>query len=86
MLSQSSRIPKAFADSGKLKVPQKGSREWEGLASPDLWDAVCFAFLENVQYIVSENKYEDSVKNSVNNVKNYAEDLFADLWALGKNQ
>lgn len=79
MLSQSSRIPKAFADSGKLKVPQKGSREWEGLASPDLWDSVCFAFLENVQYIVSENKYEDSVKNSVNNVKNYAEDLFADL-------
>jgi hypothetical protein len=79
MLSQSSRIPKAFADSGKLKVPPKGSREWEGLASPDLWDSVCFAFLENVQYIVSENDYANSVKNSVNNVKNYAEDLFADL-------
>jgi hypothetical protein len=65
MLSQSSRIPKAFADSGKIKVPPKGSCEWEGLASPDLWDAVCFAFLENVQYIVSENDYANSVKNSV---------------------
>jgi len=51
MLAQSSRIPKTFTDKGRLKVPPKGSAEWEGLNSPDLWDAVCFAFLESVDYV-----------------------------------
>ena len=77
MVGQSSRIPKTFADSGKMKVPSKGTREWEGLASPDLWDAVCFAFLENVQYIVSENNYD--AKNSVTKVTSFADDFFASV-------
>jgi len=51
VLAQSSRIPKTFTDKGRLKVPPKGSAEWEGLHSPDIWDAVCFAFLEGVDYV-----------------------------------
>jgi hypothetical protein len=77
MVGQSSRIPKTFADSGRMKVPSKGTREWEGLASPDLWDAVCFAFLDNVQYIVSENNYD--AKNSVTKVTSFADDFFASV-------
>ena|SRR5665648_986561 len=53
MLDQSSRIPKTFTDKGRIKVPPKGATEWDGMSSPDLWDAVCFAFLEDVSYIVS---------------------------------
>jgi len=53
LIAQSSRIPKAFTEKGRLKIPQKGAKEWEGLASPDLWDAICFAFLENVNYAPS---------------------------------
>lgn len=56
MLDQSSRIPKTFTDKGRIRVPPKGSAEWEGLGSPDLWDAVCFAFLEGVSYIPSDTK------------------------------
>src|SRR6185369_10268478 len=51
LLGQSSRIPKTFNEKGKIKVPAKGSSEWEGLGSPDLWDAICFAFLEDAQHI-----------------------------------
>ena len=55
MLAQSSRIPKDFTEKGRIKVPPKGSKEWDGLGSPDLWDAVCFAFLENTQYIPADD-------------------------------
>lgn len=55
MLKQSSSIPKLFNDKSKIKVPPKGSYEWDGLGSPDLWDAVCFAFLENVVYVPVEH-------------------------------
>ena len=54
MLDQSSRIPKAFTEKGRIRVPPKGSAEWEGLGSPDLWDAVCFSFIEDVGYMVCE--------------------------------
>ena len=54
IINQSSRIPKTFTDKARIRVPPKHSTEWEGLPSPDLWDAICFAFLENVSYIVNE--------------------------------
>ncbi len=62
MLSQSSRIPKEFTDGAKIKVPSKGTSAWDGLGSPDLWDAVCFAFLENVEYMASEQDFKKSDK------------------------
>ena len=54
VLAQSSRIPKTFTDKGRIRVPPKHTAEWEGMGSPDLWDAICFAFLENVTYIAAE--------------------------------
>lgn len=63
MLAQSSRIPKVFSDKGRIKVPQKGGTEWEGLGSPDLWDAVCFAFLEDANYIVASDKTSISTES-----------------------
>lgn len=60
MVGQSSRIPKTFTEKGRIRVPPKGATEWDGLASPDLWDAVCFAFLENANYIVSESDFSQS--------------------------
>jgi len=80
MLAQSSRIPKAFTDKGRIKVPPKGSKEWEGLGSPDLWDAVCFAFLENANYMVSElSRWGDGIDDA-ENTKAKAEELFGDLF------
>lgn len=57
ILTQSSRIPKAFTDKGRIKVPPKGSAEWDGMGSPDLWDAICFAFLENVSYTAIDRSH-----------------------------
>ena len=45
LLNQSSRIPKSFTDKGRIRVPPKGSVEWDGLSSPDLLDAICYVFL-----------------------------------------
>jgi hypothetical protein len=60
VLSQSSRIPKAWTSNARIKVPEKGGKEWEGLGSPDIWDAVCFAFLEGLTYIPSDERYDQS--------------------------
>jgi len=51
VIDQSSRIPRAFTDRALIKVPPKGSSEWDGMGSPDLWDAICFAFLEGLDYM-----------------------------------
>lgn len=64
MLDQSSRIPKRFSGNrSKMVVPPKGSPEWKGLKSPDLWDAVCFAFLENAEYMPADKSTKGIVKN-----------------------
>jgi hypothetical protein len=78
MIDQSSRIPKTFTDKARIRVPPKHGKEWDGLGSPDLWDAVCFAFMEGVQYIVSES---NSVNNSdaASNAKAAADDMFSDV-------
>ena len=78
MLDQSARIPKAFTDKGRIRVPAKGSTEWDGLGSPDLWDAVCFAFLESANYIVADGPVGHAV-NSAQAVVARADELFADV-------
>lgn len=78
MVSQSSRIPKTFTDKARIRVPPKHSTEWEGMASPDLWDAVCFAFLENVSYIVNEDK-KDPAESLEASVSKKADDFFGGL-------
>jgi len=75
--AQSSRIPKTFTDKGRLRVPPKHGTEWGGMASPDLWDAICFAFIENVAYIpVSGSETAD--RGVAEAVESEADDLFAD--------
>lgn len=78
MLSQSSRIPKTFTDKGKIRVPQKHGREWEGMASPDLWDAVCFAFLEGLIYTASQADDANS-RGLGDTLESEVGDMFADL-------
>jgi hypothetical protein len=54
MLDQSSRIPKGWTAKGQIRVPEKGGTEWDGMGSPDLWDAICFAFLEGLTYVARD--------------------------------
>lgn len=78
LLAQSSRIPKSFTDKGRIRVPPKHSPEWEGMGSPDLWDAICFAFLENVSYIATE-KDLDSVDDVAKSLEEEAAAAFDDI-------
>lgn len=54
LLDQGSRIPYHFNDKAQYVIESKRSKEWEGLPSPDIWDAISFAFLEEVHYITSD--------------------------------
>lgn len=79
MLDQSSRIPKTFTDKARIRVPPKGSTEWDGLGSPDLWDAVCFAFLEDVQYMVAGGDDYCEGESLPESVAARADEMFADV-------
>lgn len=79
MLNQSSRIPKDFTDKGRIRVPPKGSAEWDGLGSPDLWDAVTFAFLDNLSYMVCEGGAGAGSGGVVAGVLAEVEDMFSDV-------
>jgi hypothetical protein len=82
LIGQASRIPKTFTDKGRIKVPPKGSTEWEGLGSPDLFDAICFAFLENAAYIVADGETRGGHRESAaDKLKAAADDAFSDLAA-----
>lgn len=54
LLDQGSRIPYHFNDKAQYVIESKRSPEWEGLPSPDIWDALSFAFLEDAQYMTSD--------------------------------
>ena len=79
MLDQSSRIPKTFTDKGRIRVPPKGSTEWDGMGSPDLWDAVCFAFLEDANYIVSDGSGVGNANHAAASALAKADELFGDV-------
>jgi len=79
MLDQSSRIPKTFTDKGRIRVPPKGSSEWDGMGSPDLWDAVCFAFLEDVNYIVADGNSGANRNSAAVSALAKADQLFGDV-------
>lgn len=79
LLNQSSRIPKNFTDKGRIRVPPKGSVEWDGLSSPDLWDSICFAFLEDANYYMVCEGGVKSADGLVESAMARAESLFADV-------
>jgi hypothetical protein len=79
MVAQSSGIPKDHSGNFRLKIPEKGSPAWEGRGSPDLWDMVCFFFLENVHYMVADKTGAVNTESAAEQAQAAAADLFADL-------
>jgi hypothetical protein len=65
LLDQGSRIPYHFNDKAQYVIESKRSKEWEGLPSPDIWDALSFAFLEDCSYVMSEAEAGDAVRATV---------------------
>ncbi|MEY2875868.1 MAG: hypothetical protein RLZZ373_3239 [Pseudomonadota bacterium] len=48
------RVPYRFDDRARYRIESKGSAEWEGIPSPDMFDGVSFGFLEGVIPTVSD--------------------------------
>lgn len=66
-LNQASRIPYGFTDTGtaRYQIAKKEDMRKKGIKSPDLADAMSFAFLDGVYYNVSEAAFDisGSLKN-----------------------
>lgn len=59
MIDQGSRIPYHFDEKARYHImPKEQMKEIEGLQSPDVWDAVCMAFLEDAVYTPAERSGE----------------------------
>lgn len=67
-LMQASRIPYSFTDTGsaRYQIASKADMRKKGIKSPDIADAMSFAFLDNVYYNVSDN--ENAIKNDDDNL------------------
>jgi hypothetical protein len=68
LLDQASRIPYHIDEKGRWHIMPKEKMKEEGIPSPDLWDTVCMAFLENASYMVADDKAGNSdVRNAAVN-------------------
>jgi hypothetical protein len=67
LLDQGSRIPYHFDDKARYVIESKGSKAWEGLPSPDMYDCLSFGFLESASFIVSDSAghHQSPVKEKV---------------------
>ena len=54
LLQQGSRIPYTFDEKARYKIMDKQTMLKDGIRSPDMWDALSFAFLEGAYYTISE--------------------------------
>lgn len=80
IIDEGTRLPYHFAEAGGLryKIESKEEMRKEGIHSPDIIDAMSFAFLENASYMVSDETREEGRTFTEAAVKR-AEDYFADL-------
>lgn len=72
MLQQGSRIPYSFDEKARYKIAGKDIMLKDGIKSPDLWDALSFAFLEAAYYTLSEEgrgKVENHKQASKESIK-----------------
>lgn len=60
------RVPYHFNDRAQYVIESKGSKEWEGLPSPDVFDALAFGFLESATYIPCNDGNDRAEAGSVN--------------------
>ena len=87
ILGQGSRIPYHFSEHGGLRyvMMRKEDMAAEGIKSPDLWDAMSFAFLEGSTYTPHSGKHttqgatESAVAMATSRLKAARADMLAEL-------
>ncbi|GAB4059226.1 hypothetical protein [Uliginosibacterium sediminicola] len=67
IIDQGSRLPYHFSEAGGLhyQMMKKEDMRKEGISSPDLIDAMSFAFLEGCTYVAADNSYIEQAGGGV---------------------
>ena len=80
IITQGSRLPYHFSEAGGLRyvMMAKDKMREDGIKSPDLIDAMSFAFLEGADYMVREDS-GSAGSRAVEKLQEAAEDLFAEV-------
>lgn len=74
LLDQMSRLPYHFDERARYVIERKDEMRKKGLPSPDLFDAICFLFLEDATYNLCEGQ-----ASQVRHVVAQVDELFADV-------
>ena len=80
IIDQATRLPYHFSEAGGLRyvIESKEKMRSEGIKSPDMIDAISFAFLENCHYAPASNTSLDRDSLAQKAVKN-VEAMFSDV-------
>lgn len=80
IIGQGSRLPYHFSEAGGLRyvMMSKEDMRKEGIKSPDLIDAMSFAFLEGTTYMVCDSYSGGDSNSAAAQAAKEAEDMFAD--------
>jgi len=79
LLDQMSRIPYHYDEKARYVIERKDEMRKAGLPSPDVWDAICFLFLEDAHYTQRENLDAQSGMSPGERMAAIADALFADV-------
>jgi hypothetical protein len=82
ILLQGARLPYHFAEAGGLRyvMDKKEDMRKAGIKSPDIFDAMSFAWLEDAQsYMVADENTMSRLSTAANKTKAAAEAMFADV-------
>lgn len=80
ILLQGARLPYKFVEAGGLRyvMEKKEIMRANGISSPDIFDAMSFAFLEDASYMVADTNGKNN-SSAASKAKDAADDMFADL-------
>jgi hypothetical protein len=56
MIEQGSRIPYHYDEQARRVIMKKEDMKKEGIPSPDIWDALSFAFLEDAHFNMADEE------------------------------
>lgn len=78
IVKQGSRIPYHYDEKARRYIERKDQMKSDGIPSPDIWDSLSFAFLENAHYLISESTKSTATTGKVEKAAALADAMFDD--------
>jgi hypothetical protein len=85
IVDEGSRIPYFFDNQTRYQIASKQDMASQGIGSPDLWDAICFAFMEGASFNTATASQDSQdyklsvVQQAQSQLQAYAMDRFGDV-------